>query len=309
MNSKNLDPSFLNNMNKASFSIGIDLGGTRIKAVVMNRSCEVLDQIQIPTYDNDQQSWKNSIKEQVDQFVKKHALDLPIIGISAPGLPNANNSAIAFMPGRMDGLENFHWESFLQLQTKIVNDAIAALMAEARLGACKNIKHALMVTLGTGVGGAILINSIPYQGAFQKAGHIGHMVIDPLGSRDITGMPGSLEQSIGNCTLSERSKGKFSSTHEMIEAASNGDGLAKEIWLKSVRDLALGLSSLSNILSPEVIVIGGGIAEANDQLFDPLRAYMQEYEWRPGGQGTEIKKAEMGEWAGAIGAACFALEL
>ncbi|MEY3432140.1 MAG: hypothetical protein RL131_76 [Bacteroidota bacterium] len=295
-------------MSNASLSIGIDLGGTRIKTVVMNSTGNVLEQMQFPTNDNDQQTWKNSIRDHVNQILEAHKVTSSQIGISAPGLPNRDNSAISFMPGRMQGLENFIWESFLNCPTKVINDAVAALMAEARLGACKHAKHALMVTLGTGVGGAILIDGKAYQGAFQKAGHVGHMVIDPHGSVGITGMPGSLEQSIGNCTVRERSQGKFNSTHELLDAASHGDAFAKEIWLKSIRNLALGLSSLSNILSPEIIVIGGGIAEANDHLFEPLNDFMEHYEWRPGGQATEIKKAEMGEWAGAIGAAYYALE-
>lgn len=308
MITKDLDTSFLNEMKETSLSIGIDLGGTRIKTIVINRDGEVLEQLHALTHDNDQQSWKNSIREHIDQLLQKHAVAACNIGISAPGLPDENNTSIAFMPGRMQGLENFKWGPFLQQKTIVINDAVAALMAEARLGACKHVKHALMVTLGTGVGGAILVDGKPYQGAFQKAGHIGHMVIDPQGTVGITGMPGSLEQSIGNCTLPERSNGKFNSTQELINAASHGDGFAKEIWLKSIRNLALGLSSLSNILSPETIVVGGGIAEANEQLFDPLQAFMQQYEWRPGGKYAQIKKAEMGEWAGAIGAAYYALE-
>src|SRR5437762_10742914 len=74
-----------------------------------------------------------------------------------------------------------------------------------------------MITLGTGVGGALLINKQPYQGSFNKAGHIGHMVIDSDGDADVTNMPGSLEECIGNCTIKKRSEGKFASTHELLE--------------------------------------------------------------------------------------------
>jgi glucokinase len=92
-----------------------------------------------------------------------------VIGISAPGLPNDNNRAIAFMPGRLQGLENFDWTDFLQQQTWVLNDAVAAIVAEAKFGAAKNKKNVVMLTLGTGVGGAILIDGRPYQGAFNKA--------------------------------------------------------------------------------------------------------------------------------------------
>ena len=164
-----------------------------------------------------------------------------------------------------------------------------------------------MLTLGTGVGGAILIDGKPYQGAFNKAGHIGHMVIDENGDRDVTGMPGSLEDCIGNCTIEKRSNGRFTSTHDMLISYSNGDAFAKEIWLRSVRQLAIGIASITNILSPEVIVLGGGIAEAGSVLFEPLNKYLHEYEWRAGGNKVEIVKAVYGDMAGAIGAACFAM--
>ena len=164
-----------------------------------------------------------------------------------------------------------------------------------------------MLTLGTGVGGAILIDGKPYQGAFNKAGHIGHMVIDDEGDRGVTGMPGSLEECVGNYTIEKRSNGKFTSTLQLIEAYKKGDADAKEIWHRSVRHLALGLCSIANILSPEVIVLGGGISQADKELFEPLEGYMNQYEWRPGGHKTKIVKAICGDMAGAIGAASFAL--
>ena len=107
--------------------------------------------------------------------------------------------------------------------------------------------------------------------------------------------------------IEKRSAGRFSSTRELLDAYRNGDGFAKDIWLKSVRQLAIGLASVTNILSPEVIVLGGGITDADDDLFDPLHEYMEQYEWRAGGNKVMIVKATYGDMAGAMGAACFAL--
>ncbi|NJO25220.1 MAG: ROK family protein [Bacteroidia bacterium] len=200
-----------------------------------------------------------------------------MIGISAPGLPDENNTTISHMPGRMQGLEGFVWNRFLLHPAYVLNDAVAALVAEAKFGAAMNVKHAVMLTLGTGVGGAIFIDGKPYQGAFNKAGHIGHMVIDAEGDCDVTGMPGSLEECIGNCTIGKRSDGKFTSTRSLLTAYQNGDSFAKQVWLKSVKQLAVGLASITNILSPEVIVLGGGITEAGGDLFEPLNTYMEKY--------------------------------
>jgi glucokinase len=289
-------------------AIGIDLGGTRIKGVAINEEREILHSLYAPTNDSEKEVWKRAIATTVSELKEKCGSDTTIIGISAPGLPNEDNSAIAFMPDRLQGLENFTWTNYLKQTTYVLNDATAAMMAEAKMGVAKNKKNVVMLTLGTGVGGAILIDGKPYQGAFNKAGHIGHMVINDEGDCGVTGMPGSLEECIGNCTIEKRSKGKFSSTHELLEAYRNNDEFAKDVWLTSVRKLAIGLASVTNILSPEMIVLGGGITEANGDLFEPLEEYMSKYEWRAGGNKVTIVKARHGDMAGAIGAACFASE-
>jgi len=289
------------------FAIGIDLGGTRIKGTAVDAEGNMLHKIYMPTYDGNGAVWKNAVADTVNELLQKISGNSGVIGISAPGLPSDDNTVIAYMPGRMQGLENFSWSEFLKRPTYVLNDAVAALMAEASFGAAKNKKHVVMLTLGTGVGGAILIDGKPYLGAFNKAGHIGHMVINDENDCDVTGMPGSLEECIGNCTIEKRSGGTFTSTHDLLVAYNNGDAFAKEVWLKSVRRLAIGLASITNILSPETIVLGGGISEAGNVLFDPLNEYIAEFEWRTGGNKVEIVKAVYGDLAGTIGAASFAM--
>lgn len=292
----------------SNFTIGIDLGGTRIKAIAIDENGQVVHQHYQPTNDGDDTIWKNAVATSVMEIRKKTGNEQSVAGISAPGLPNADNSAIGFMPGRLQGLENFIWTNFLQTRTFVLNDAISAMLAEARYGAAKGRKNVVMLTLGTGVGGAILIDGKPYQGAFNKAGHIGHMVIDSDSYPDVIGMPGSLEEAIGNCSIEKRTTGRYTSTHQLIEAYAKGNSYAAEVWLTSVRKLAIGLATLTNILSPEMIILGGGITEAGPHLFDPLEEYMAQYEWRPDGNKTEIVKARYGDLAGAVGAACFARE-
>lgn len=288
--------------------IGIDLGGTRIKAVAIDEQGNILHQHFQPTNDGDDSIWKNAILDAVNELQSKLPGNKVVIGISAPGLPNTTNSVIAYMPGRLHGLENFDWTDFLKTRTFVLNDAISAMMAEARFGVAKGRKNVVMLTLGTGVGGAILIEGKPYQGSFNKAGHLGHMVIDSDGEADCIGMPGSLEDAIGNCTILKRTAGKFSSTHDLLEAVRKGDSFAADVWLTSVKKLVIGLAALTNILSPEMIVLGGGITEAGNELFEPLEKFMSNYEWRAGGNQTEIVKAQYGDLAGAVGAATFARE-
>ncbi len=288
--------------------IGIDLGGTRIKGVEIDAMGNVVQQVILPTNDDESAApWKRTVKEVVENLLDKMNVEDVKVGISAPGLPNTAYNAITFMPGRMEGLENFVWSDYLGLPTYILNDGVAALVAEAKFGAARDKQNVVMLTLGTGVGGAILINGQPYGGIFNKAGHIGHMAIDYNAEMDVTNMPGSLETCIGNYNILERTQGKYSSTFALVEAYKSGDDFATQIWLKSIKQLAIGLASIANILSPEVIILGGGIVEAGQAVFEPLEEYMQLYEWRPGGSKVTIVKAELGEVAGAIGAAVFAI--
>ena len=286
--------------------IGIDLGGTRIKSAALDQVGNVLFQAYTPTLDGEDSIWKQATTKSIEEIIFKLGVTEYALGISAPGIPNQSNSAIAYMPGRLNGLENFDWSIFIKHQAWVLNDAVAALVAEAKLGVAKNKKNAVLITLGTGVGGAILIDGKPYQGSFQKAGHIGHITMDHEGEKDITGMPGSLEDAIGNASVYKRSGGKFEDTHELLEAYRNGDSSARSIWLTSIRKLAIGIACVTNILSPECVVLAGGIAESGEDLFDPLEKFLTLFEWRAGGDKTAILKSQFGDMAGAIGAACFA---
>ena len=291
-------------MHKAT--IGVDLGGTRIKTVALDADGELLFQLYTPTNDGNGDNWKQTVKSSIEEMVAHlHITDF-VAGISAPGIPDDNNEKIAYMPGRLHGLENFCWSDFLGHKTWVLNDAVAALMAEATLGIAQSQKNVVMLTLGTGVGGALLIDGKPYQGSFQKAGHIGHISLNCEHDTDITGIPGSLEDAIGNCTVEKRSHGKYKDTYSLLEAYRKGDHFARWVWLTSVRKLSIAIASISNMLSPECVVLGGGIMEAGNDLIEPLETFLSLYEWRPGGNKVTILKAQFNDMAGAIGAACFA---
>jgi len=123
------------------------------------------------------------------------------------------------------------------------------------------------------------------------------------GPPDIVQTPGSLEDSIGDCTIKQRSGGRFESTRELVAAHESGDADATRIWLDSVRQLASGIVSIVNAVDPEFVIVGGGIAQAGPTLFEPLQQFVDKFEWRPLGGSVKIVPATLGEFAGAIGAA------
>ncbi len=287
------------------YAIGIDLGGTRIKGVLIDlQSGELVQQLSVDTRDGNAGNWKQEIREMVSALKQLSFDEVKGIGLAAPGIASADNQMIINMPGRMQGLEGFNWQALLQHPVFVLNDAHAALVAEAHYGSATGHSHALMLTLGTGVGGGLWLNGKLFQGNANRAGHLGHMILDVHNPElDITNVPGSLEQAIGNATVPQRTFYKYKDTRELVAAYRQGEPIATRAWLDAVRQLAAGLASLINIFSPEVIVLGGGITQADDALFGPLATFMDIYEWRPKGTAVPIKKASFTDLSGSIGAA------
>jgi glucokinase len=289
-------------------AIGIDLGCTNIKGVLIDQEGHMLQEARCETNEQDDKHWKRAVAGMVEDFEKRAGRKVECIGLSAPGLADKNNACISFMPGRLPGLENFNWSDLIKQHVLVINDAHSALMAEATFGAAKGLRHAVLLSLGTGVGGGILINGELYQGVSQMAGHIGHTTINAdTSERDITNMPGSIEDAIGNATLSQRSDGRYHSTEELVNDFRQGNQFATSVWLTSVRRLAVCIASMINVLSPECVILSGGITQADEALLNPLRDFLDQYEWRPGGKQTPVKFAHFSDRAGAIGAAGFAL--
>jgi len=291
-----------------NLSIGIDLGCTNIKGVLIDSTGNVLMECKEQTHEADDRHWKQAVSQLITKLEQDAPGPVTHVGLAAPGLANGTNSCISFMPGRLPGLEHFEWSAQLGRTIHVLNDGHAALMAEATFGVARGIRHAVLFSLGTGVGGAILIDGKLYQGAFQMAGHLGHITVDAGHSgRDVTNMVGSIEDAIGNVSLSARTFGTYASTDDLVNDYLGGNVLATWWWLSSVQKLSAAVASTINALAPEMIILSGGITQARDALLKPLQSFMDLYEWRPAAKKTEIRLAHFSDLAGAIGAAGFAI--
>jgi glucokinase len=290
-----------------SLAIGIDLGGTNIKAALINAgSGERLVSISKPTLDGEfvghEPRFSHTVREIVHELESKAGQGNLRVGLSAPGLANPNGRCIDWMPGRMHGLEKFDWPAFLEREVQVINDAHAALLGEVWIGSARGCQDVFMITLGTGVGGAVLSGGRLLKGSIGRGGHLGHISLDAKAPKDIFNTPGSLESFLGNKTLQDRGGDRYASTHDLVAAAAKGDAFAQSLWLESVHHLAVGIVSLINVLDPELVILGGGIAAgAGDQLMLPLQSALAEYEWTPGGHRVRLALATAGEWAGAYG--------
>jgi glucokinase len=289
-----------------SYAIGVDLGGTNIKIVVISGDGNVLDYLTCDTADAEG-SWAQTIKHQLELIHNKRGNAPCHIGLAAPGLAARDGRSIAYMQGRLKGLQGFVWQDFLKTPVIVLNDAHAALLGEVWQGAARGFRNVILLTLGTGVGGAVLVDGRLIKGQIGRAGHLGHVSVNSDGTPDIVNTPGSLEQMIGNYNVAERSSGRFTSTRKLVEAHLAGDKDATAIWLRSIHHLAAAVASFINAFDPEIVIVGGGIAQAGAALFDPLRSELDRFEWRPMDHQVQVVPAALGEKAGAIGAAYHAI--
>lgn len=307
------------------YAIGIDLGGTNIKTVAVTTAGEPLAQGVDPTSAGPAAAdptasdsaaggpaaWAEHIRGQIARIEAETGSAAGWVGLAAPGLAAPDGRSILWMQGRLDLVQGLDWTRCLDWPRTIpvLNDAHAALLGEAWCGAARRYRDVMMLTLGTGVGGGVLVDGRLLQGHIGRAGHLGHISLNPFGAPDIVGTPGSLEDAVGDCTIAQRARRRFDSTTALVEAHRDGDEFATEVWLRSIRNLAAGLASLINVVDPEVIILGGGIIKAGDELFCPLQQCLDEYEWRPTGESVKLLPAALGEFAGAYGAAYHALNI
>ncbi len=293
-----------------SYSIGIDLGGTAIKVIAADPDGQELSRHTQATLDgvDSVEDWAGHLRKLVAMIQEEQTADPDSIGIAAPGLAAPDGSCISYLPGKLHGLEGFRWKAALQTDVplRVLNDAHAALLGEAWVGAARGKMDVVLLTLGTGVGGGILSGGQLLTGKIGRAGHLGHMCMDPEGTPSIVGMPGAIEVLFGNYTVEERSGGQFASTQALVDAYVAGSPEATRTWLASIRALGCAIASYINMFDPEVVVLAGGIPQAGDFLLIPLREIMDEVEWRPGGHQVPIVISSLGEWAGAMGMASLA---
>ena len=194
-------------MRVVTYALGIDLGGTNVKALAVTPKGRLLA-FHVAQHGG-RRGWTTSVRDAADAVAARMGIAPASIGVAAPGLPARDATSIAFLPGRLRGLEGLHWGRFLRAtgSVPVLNDAQAALIGETWRGAARGATNAVMLTLGTGVGGAAIVDGHVLRGHLGRAGHLGHLSLDPDGPLDICNTPGSLEDAIGDCTIVRRTAG------------------------------------------------------------------------------------------------------
>lgn len=313
-------------------AIGVDLGGTKIVAALVDATGAVQAKVRKETPAN--QGVSAVIKEicdaarEVMQAAGVGHQEVSGVGVGAAGMTDSRKGVVILA-------SNLQWknvplkrlvEERLGLPTFVDKDTNVAALGEQRCGAGQGVQHLLYVTVGTGVGGGIILNGEVYHGASEGAGEIGHIPLVPDGPRCGCGHDGCLETLASGPAMARRAmeavrKGHRSHIVELAggdveaisaeiiaEAARDGDALAQEIFEIAGEYLGLGIAIYININNPQLVIIGGGVAEAGDLLFNPIRETVRKRALPLSAETAKIVPAMLGEDAGVIGAAILALE-
>ncbi len=303
-------------------TLGVDVGGTNIKTVLVNSRGDVLATLKRPTL---ARMGKEALIERLvltlRDTVEEYGAamrDIAGVGIGFAG-PLDARTGIVFNPPNLPGWLNVPLRDILRQRLKMPvaldNDANLVAMGEYWKGAGMGAKSLVCLTLGTGVGGGIILDGRIWHGSSGTAGEIGHMTVVRNGRRCACGNRGCLEVYASSKGLvfrmRELLKGKKVGRYEKVTPenierwALSGDRQAK----RAIRDtgiiLGVAIAGIANILNPDVVVVGGGISKIGDLLFDPIRKEVEKRAFPQAVEGLKIVKAELEDIAGAIGAARF----
>ena len=313
-------------LNAQLLTVGVDIGGTKVAAGVVTHEGEVLAQVrrETPHRSKSPQVVEDTIVDAVLDLAQEH--EIHAVGIGAAGFIDADRANVLFAPHlswRNEPLREAI-SSRLRLPVVVENDANAAVWAEWRFGAGRGESHLVCVNLGTGIGGAMIVNGTLHRGRFGVAGEYGHMQVVPDGRRCECGNRGCWEQyASGNVLVREarelaaanspvahrileRAGGDVAAiTGPLItEAAQDGDPAARELFEDVGNWLGVGMANLAAALDPGTFVVGGGLSEAGDLLIGPAReSFRRSLTGRRYRPEATIVQAQLGNAAGLVGAA------
>ncbi|MBO5789298.1 MAG: ROK family protein [Clostridia bacterium] len=322
------------------YYIGVDLGGTNIAIGLVNEDLKIVDKGSVPTKaDRDAELIIKDMAELTAHILQRNQLtvdDVAYVGIASPGIANSDDGVIEYA----NNLPFLHFpvvkvfQKYLPIKTIYVeNDANAAAVGEAIAGSAKGAKNSLMITLGTGVGGGILINGKVYSGFNHAGAELGHMIIVKDGKLCSCGRRGCFEAYCSATALIKQTEEKITeckiksiptllndevaanngrvSARTAFNAQKRGDPVAIELVNQYISYLACGITNLINIFQPSILSIGGGVSGEKNNLLNPLISLISREQYSRDLEHhlqTKIVIATLGNDAGIIGAACLGMQ-
>ena len=313
------------------FVIGVDLGGTKLAVGAMRSdgSRQLAMHTELTHADEGEEAVLQRIVRTIDTVALRAmaetgcARDAFIgVGIGAPGPLDREAGVVIVAP-------NLGWKDFplrdrvmaaTGLTATLDNDANCATLGEWWIGAAMGGRNVVGITIGTGIGGGLILDGALYHGASGVAGEVGHMTIDSTGRRCKCGNYGCLEAYASGPAIAERAREALAggeqssmlalaggdaaaiSAQIVYQASGQGDAIAREVVRETARLIGAGVANLLNIFNPDTVVLAGGVAQAGDDLFDPLRAEAKRRAFRPAVDACRIVPGSLGSSAGVVGA-------
>lgn len=308
--------------------VGVDLGGTSVKVGLCDSAGKLLQTYEGPTEAN---KGADGVLANVDRYVRKLVSDSSysweqVAGIGA-GIPGFMDIPEGFMKLSANlGWRNVPVKKILEAafgkSVKIDNDANVAALGEAWSGAGAGKANVVCYTLGTGVGGGIIVRGLLYQGHNGMAGELGHLNVVPASEATLcgcgkTGCLETVSSATGIIRMGKEAAASGESAYlakvpeimakDVFDAAAQGDGAALRIIDRAAMYLGKSMAAVSVVLNPERFVVGGGVSKAGDILFDAIRKHYKEFAVESAREGTDIVPAVLGNDAGIVGAAGLSL--
>jgi glucokinase len=308
-----------------SLTVGVDVGGTKVLGGVVDASGKVLATSRRDTPREGGIALTKTIAEVALELMQDHSITA--VGVSAAGFVSSDRKTMLATPNIADwnGVQlEVELTKLIGLPVVIENDANAAAWGEAKFGAGRNQAHMMMLTIGTGVGGGIVVNNELYRGAFGIAAEFGHLRVVPEGHLCGCGARGCFEQYASGSALRRHAREAISASPDLArnllargdgtidgltgqaitDAAREGDSVALAAFQTTAQYLGAGIASLAVLLDPSCVVIGGGVIDAGEILLAPTREAMKRYMPFAGKHPyPEIVAAELGNEAGLVGVA------
>jgi len=312
------------------YSIGVDLGGTNIVCAIVNYQGKIVNRLKVPTFaERGKEATIKRIIETIHENIVQSNIaldDIIGIGIGAPGPLDTKRGVINFAPN-LPGWRDVPLKKILEVEfsMKVVleNDANAAAWGERCFGIGRGVDNLVCFTLGTGIGGGIIIDSKIYHGSNYGAAELGHMTVNKDGPRCNCGNYGCLEAYSSATGIKNRIKSRikegiksdflnFDSDDELLdsirlksifETARKGDKLTKDIVEEAISYLGIAIANITNILNPEMVVLVGGITNEGDKLLIPLKEEVKKRAFYSNYKSLKIVIGELGGNAGVLGAA------
>ncbi len=302
--------------------IGIDLGGTNIVSAVVDRNGKVLGKDKRPTQ---AALGEKGVIDRIAQSAQAAGVSSGLpwsshvsVGIGSPGPLDPKKGIIIYTP-------NLNWKNvplvaLLQKQLKkkvfLENDANLAALGESWIGAGKNERFVLCLTLGTGVGGGLIVDGKIFEGAWGVSNHIGHIVVDPNGPKAPYGNSGILEQYVSATGIVRLAKemgvrkpaGTLLEAYTFQKMAEKGDSKALKVYNFAGKMLGVGLTSAIHLINPSMVIFSGGVAGAGDLLLKPMMKELKTRCFSSHLKGIKFRMAKLGDNMGVVGAARLALQ-